>query len=137
MKKVVLALLASATFALATPALAHDGDDDWTPDSYVEFNQLYQHIWQGIQHGLGDGSYTSREARYFYGQLRQIQRKAYWEERSGDYNPDEIAGDLQDLHDRMHVAHERGHERLDNEWNNLGYGRYGYTPYGQYRTRGW
>lgn len=134
MKKLALVLLASAAFAIATPALAHGDDDDWSPDSYSEFSQMYQHIWQGIQHGLDDGSYNPREARYFYGQLRQIQRKAYWEERNGEFDADEIAQDLQILHQRMHIAHERGHERLDNDWNSSSYGRYGYTPY---RGRNW
>lgn len=137
MKKLMMALLATATFAVATPALAHDDDDGWRPDSYAEFGQSYQHIWQGIQHGLGDGSYTPREARYFYGQLRQIQRKAYWEERSGEFDPEDIAEDLQQLHQRMHVAHERGHERLNDDWNYSGNGGYA-SPYGnQYRRRGW
>src|SRR5258708_14307986 len=50
------------------------GGDDWNNggDSYAEFNQEYQHIWQGIQHGLSDGSYTRRQAQGFYRAMQQI-----------------------------------------------------------------
>lgn len=137
MKKLMMALMGTVALAVATPAMAHDDDDYWRPDSYGEFNQSYQHIWQGIQHGLSDGSYTPPEARYFYGQLRQIQRRAYWEERNGDFDADEIADDLQDLHQRMHVAHDRGHERLNNDWNYPSDGGYGSRYSYQYRGRGW
>jgi hypothetical protein len=125
MKKLVLAALATSLLAVAAPALAHPGDDDdWTIESYSSFAQQYHHIWDGIEHGLSDGSYSPRQARYFYQQLRDIQRRADWEQRAGRFDPDEISDRLEALHDRMHVAHERGHERLDNDW---GYG--GYRPY--------
>lgn len=56
-------------------------------------------------------------------------RRADWERRTGQFDPEEISDRLQDLHERMHIAHERGHERMNNDW---GYG-YGYQPYGGYR----
>lgn len=125
MKKLVLAVLATSVLAMAAPALAHgdDGGDDWTAESYGDFSQQYHHIWDGIQHGLSDGSYTPREAQYFYRQLRSIQARAAWENQTGQYDPDEITARLENLHERMHIAHERGHERLDN-------GGYYQQPYG-------
>jgi hypothetical protein len=47
-------------------------------------------------------------------------------ERRGVYDPQDIQQRLERLHDYMHVAHERGHERQDERY---GYGdRYGYYP---------
>ena len=91
------------------------GGDDWNNggDSYAEFNQEYRHIWAGIQHGLSDGSYTPRQARYFYRAMQQIRARADWMQRSGRYNPRDIQVRLERLHDTMHDAHERGHERQD------------------------
>ncbi len=131
MKRLILAALATSLLAAAAPALAHEGDDDdWAVQSYDSFQQQYHHIWDGIQHGVSDGSYTPRQAQYFYGQLRSIQARADWEQRTGRFDPDEISDRLDSLHDRMHVAHERGHERLDNDWRYSGYGqRYGYGGY--------
>lgn len=125
MKKLILAALATTLLAAgAVPALAHDDDgDDWTAESYGAFDQQYHHIWDGIQHGLSDGSYTPGQAHYFYRELRNIQARAYWEQQTGEYNPAEINARLEDLHARMHIAHERGHERLES-----GYYGYGYYP---------
>jgi len=129
MRKLVLALLATGSLALAAPALAHENDDDdWSVESYGDVGQQYQHIWRGIEHGVSDGSYTPREAQYFYRALRSIQARADWEYRTGQFDPEEINARLDNLHERMHVAHERGHERLDNDW-------YGYQPYGYYPRR--
>jgi hypothetical protein len=128
MRKLTLVLLAAAGVALAAPALAHahDEDDDWSVESYGDFGQQYQHIWRGIEHGLSDGSFTPGQARYFYRALRGIQGRADWEYRTGRFDPDEISARLDELHERMHVAHQRGHERMDDDW-------YGYQPYGWYR----
>jgi hypothetical protein len=136
MKKLVLAVLAAVSLtAVAAPALAHEGDDDdWRIESYDGFSQQYHHLWDGIQHGLSDGSYSPGEARYFYRQLRSIQARADWEQRTGQFDPDEISDRLQNLHERMHIAHERGHERMDNDWGyGGGYAPNGYQPYGGYR----
>ena len=136
MKKILLALLATSTLAIAAPALAHDDDDDdWgAVPTYQTFQQQYRHIWDGIQHGLSDGSYTPGQADYFYRQLRGIQQRAYWQARRGDYDPEWTEGELQRLHERMHVAHERGHDRLDNDWNRGSYGYRSYQPYSGYYT---
>lgn len=133
MKKVLLALLATSTLAIAAPALAHEGDD-WDDDANVPTYELFQqqshHIWDGIQHGLNDGSYTPAQANYFYRELRRIQQQAAWDARRGYYNPQWTEAQLTRLHDRMHVAHERGHERLDSGWGSNGY--YGYAPDSRY-----
>jgi hypothetical protein len=127
MKKLLIALLAATAVAAAAPAaFAHD-DDDWSAESYGQFTQHYQHIWEGIQHGVSDGSYTPSQARYFYRQLQNIRGRAEWQSRSGYYDPQDINDRLEDLHDRMHVAHERGHDRLDSY--GYGAGAYSYAPY--------
>ena len=137
MKTLLLGLAAAASLAMAAQALAHDHDDNdevWAAQSYGDFNQQYQHIWQGIQHGVGDGSYNIYQARQYYRDLQGILARADWQERRGYYDPSDIEARLERLHDRMHVAHERGHERLNDDWNNGGdYGysnrSYGYRPY--------
>ena len=127
MRTIILAGLAAAALAFAGPALAH-GDDDWTAESYGDFSQQYQHIWDGIQHGVSDGSYTPWQARRFYRALQDIRAQAYWQERNGDYDAQDIGERLERLHDTMHEAHERGHERIDEEGYGYGgaFGRYGY-----------
>ncbi|MDB5416836.1 MAG: hypothetical protein JWP50_255 [Phenylobacterium sp.] len=131
MNKLLVALLATSAIGLGAPAVAtaHPDDgyaaqDDWNNggDSYDEFNQEYQHIWNGIQHGLGDGSYTPRQAQQFFRAMQQIRARADWMERSGYYDPQDIQNRLERLHDYMHMAHERGHERLDRRFGYYGYG---------------
>jgi hypothetical protein len=70
MKRLLVALLATSTLALAVPAFAHDPqapgtDESWNNGgaTYGDFSQEYQHIWDGIQHGVGDGSYTQAQAQ--------------------------------------------------------------------------
>ena len=152
MKKLILGLIASAAIVigLPAPANAHPDDDgyqqqdDWNNggDSYAEFDQEYRHIWNGIQHGLNDGSYTPREANYFYRQMQNIRAQADWQARSGYYDGGRIQASLEQLHDRMHVTHEHGHEREDLYGNGYGNRGYGFgqpwpyaDPYG-YRNRG-
>ena len=101
----------------------HQGDDAWNNGgaNYADFNQEYQHIWQGIQHGLSDGSYTRRQAQGFYRAMQQIKARADWNERNGRYDPQDTQARLERLHETMHAAHERGHELQDryrgNDWN--------------------
>jgi outer membrane receptor protein involved in Fe transport len=102
---------------------SHHDDDAWNNGgaTYADFDQEYQHIWQGIQHGLSDRSYTRREAQGFYRAMQQIRARANWMERSGRYDPEDTQARLESLHEAMHAAHERGHERLDrynnSDWN--------------------
>lgn len=94
----------------------HDhGGEDWNNggDTYAEFNQEYQHIWDGIQHGLSDGSYTRRQAQAYYRAMQQIRARASYMERQGRYDPEDTQARLERLHASMHVAHERGHDLQD------------------------
>lgn len=151
MKKLFGALLAAAAIgAFASPVLAHENHDDDNDNNdrggysqyyggYQNFDALYRHDWQGIQHGLSDGSYDQQEARYFVQQLRSIrQREAYYRSRDG-MSPQEgrdIKLRLERLHQVMHEAHEDSHAQQDG-WNggNQGYGGYnqggGYGGYNQ------
>jgi len=144
MIKLIGALLAAAAIgAVAGPALAHPDDDgdDLNVASYSQyfggyqnFDALYQHDCAGIQHGLSDGSYSPREARYFVMQLRNIrQREAYYRARDGWLSPQEgrdIQYRLERLHEVMHQAHDEGHAAQE-DWNaSPGYSGYGYNrPY--------
>ncbi len=151
MRKLIVAIMASSALAMAIPVVAQahneneaaaSADEDWNNGggTYANFDQEYHHIWDGIQHGLSDGSYTRREAYRFYREMRYIHARADWQERSGNYDPEDIQARLESLHERMHIAHERGHERLDqyggygNDWrggNNNGYRDQNGNPYGR------
>jgi hypothetical protein len=133
MKKLLLALLATSTLAVAAPALAHDeGDDDWSAPSYSDFDQQHHPIWDGIQYGLSDGSYTPWQARRFSRELQSIRARAWWEQSRGYYDPEDTDARLESLHTRMHIAHDQGHERLNNDWHGYS-GQYG--GYGDYGSR--
>ena len=145
MKTLMIAVLASTTLAMTVPAIAQahpetyaTDDDDWNNggDSYAEFNQEYAHIWQGIQHGLGDGSFTRSEAGRFYREMQSIRARAEQDERYGNYDPQLIQARLERLHDWMHRAHERGHERQESYYgNNYGNGNdYSRDRYNYYRN---
>ena len=82
-------------------------------DTYAEFDQEYQHIWQNIQHGVRDGSYTRRQAQGYYRAMQQIRARANSMERQGRYDPDDTQARLERLHETMHAAHERGHDLQD------------------------
>ena len=150
MKMFLAALLVGSMMATAIPVIvqAHDengaaADDNWDNGgaTYSQFDQEYQHIWQGIQHGVSDGSYTQRQAYRFYRQMRYIHARADGEQRSGNYDPEPIQAQLESLHERLHIAHAQGHQRLDsygynrgNGYNN-GYDRNnGYNPNNGYNS---
>lgn len=139
MRKILIAMMACSALAAGLPsaALAHDdeygavtADNDWDNGgaTYGQFNQEYQHIWDGIQHGLSDGSYSRRQAWQFNREMRQIRARADWDERYGRFDPQATQARLESLHERMHVAHERGHARLDYYGQRTyGYGQQGYN----------
>ena len=133
MKRLMVALLATSTLALAVPAFAHpedhavSTDEQWNNGgaSYGDFNQEYQHIWEGIQHGLSDGSYTRSQGQQFYGAMQRIRARADEMQREGRWDPRDTQGQLEQLHNSMHDAHEVGHaiqdDHHDNDaWNNGG-----------------
>ena len=128
MNKLLLGLAAAAAFAITAPAFAHEGDDGsdevFAAQTYADFTPTYQHIWQSIQHGLGDGSYSRWQARRFYGELQSIRQQAWYEQRNGAYNPGQVNARLQRLHYSMHNAHAQGHERLNNGYDNRYNNRY-------------
>jgi hypothetical protein len=102
------------------------GGNDWNSGvaTHADFDREYQHIWQGIQHGVSDGSYTRRQAQGFYRAMQQIRARADWMERNGRYDPQDTQARLERLHETMHVAHERGHQLQDRYGNSNG--DYGY-----------
>lgn len=120
MKHILTALLAATAIgAISAPAFAHDPVQTTQQQGlyfgeYDDFEELYQHDVQMIQHSVRDGAYTRREARVFLAQLRGIkQRENYYRSRDGELSPNEgqdIQARLERLHDAMHDAHEEGHE---------------------------
>lgn len=137
MKKLVMALVASAALATAGTASAyqpvghggahHQDDDDWNDGGYdyAAFQLDYRHTMEGIRHGIRDRSYTRSQANQFYRELQSIRRAAYFAEQNDDYRGDYVQSRMERLHARMHRRHDRGHDRQD------GYGRYDrdYNPY--------
>ncbi len=136
MKKLFIVLLATSAMTAAIPAIAmahpepavvqdHDDDNSWNNGgaSYVDFNQEYQHIWQGIQHGVSDGAYSRRQASSFYRAMQRIRAHADSDQRRGEFDPETTQAQLEQLHQRMHDAHENGHDRQDsyNNRDNNGY----------------
>ncbi len=138
MKRLILALVATSTLALAAPAFAHEpgeqgyeSAEEWDNggQTYGDFDQEYQHVWQMIQHGVNDRSYTRYQAARFYRDMRRIRARAYYAEQSGNYDPEDAQARLEQLHERLHTAHDAGHDRQD-QYNNSGYNGSGYNGSG-------
>ena len=135
MKRLFIILLATSAMTAAIPviAMAHppavvqdqDDDNSWNNGgaTYVDFNQEYQHIWQAIQHGVSDGAYSRRQASSFYRAMQRIRAHADSDQRRGEFDPETTQAQLEQLHERMHNAHENGHDRQDsyNNRDNNGY----------------
>lgn len=119
MKRIVIALLAASALGAAAPAFAHDGD---RPDGYTDWDdgggygrlaEMVQHDYEGVQHGVSDGAYTRWEAAGFSRELADIRRQAdYFRDRDGlrPWERQIIERRLDSLHQRMHIAHDDGHE---------------------------
>jgi hypothetical protein len=147
MKRHLAALLAAGAIVIAVPTAASAqergyfgqgqyygsqyGGNDWNRNSrgYDNLRRQFQHAYDGVQHGLRDGSFTRHEARYFYrviGDLRQ--RLDFYRDNDGYLDRREardLDRGLRRLHAAMHEAHETGHEEQD----------YGYGDRDDYRYR--
>jgi hypothetical protein len=147
MKRHLAALLATAALVMAVPTAASAqergyfgqgqyyggqyGGNDWNRNNrgYDSLRRQFQHAYDGVQHGLRDGSFTRREARQFYwviGDLRE--RLNFYRDNDGYLDRREardIDRRLARLHANMHAAHEDGHQERD----------YGYSDRGDHRDR--
>ncbi|MBX9745508.1 MAG: hypothetical protein K2X34_01305 [Hyphomonadaceae bacterium] len=149
MKRLLAALFAAGAIVMAAPTAASAqergyfgqgqyyggqyGGNEWNRNGrgYDNLRRQFQHAYTGVQHGLRDGSFTRREARYFYqviGDLRQ--RLDFYRDNDG-YLDRREARDLDRrlarLHAVMHEAHEGGHEEED--YGHGGRGDYGDRDY--------
>lgn len=150
MKRVLTALLASCALAVAIPATAsaHDDQDgyygnrdygnrggyygnDWNDNrggngGYDYFRAEFQHLYDGVQHGLSDGSFSRGEARQFYWAINNLRRRLdYYRYNDGylsDWEARDIQRQLTRLHNDMHDAHANGHADRDyGYYNDRGY----------------
>jgi hypothetical protein len=85
-----------------------DENDYWGVESYDDFSADYRHISEGIQRSREDGSYSPSQARRYARQLQQIRSFADREQRSGQFDAQDIEGRLTQLHETMHAAREDG-----------------------------
>jgi hypothetical protein len=134
MKRLMIALLATTTMAFAAPGFAHEtpavgaaAEDQWSNGgaTYADFSQEYQHIREGIQHGLSDGSYTRSQADQYFRAMDDIRAQAQAMDQSGRYDSRDTQARLERLHGIMHDAHQSGHALQDraasgDDWNNGG-----------------
>ena len=158
MKRHLAAFFAIGVIAVAVPTAAsarehgyergiqyrtdqYDRGNDWNRDQsgYNNFRRQFQHAYEGVQHGLSDGSFSRREARQCYwaiGDLRQ--RLDYYRSNDG-YLDRREAQDLDHrlarLHAFMHEAHEVGHDERDYGYGGQSNGDYGDQNYGRDRDR--
>lgn len=144
MNKLLMVIAAGAALSTAGMASAqHSGqygysgqyggysqNNDWNNRNrgYASFERQYRHTIDGIRHGLSDGTFTRSRANEFYRELQSIRRAAYLSQQYGNYSHQYAQARMARLHQRMHVKHERSHDRND------GYGgydpRYGSSQYG-------
>ena len=86
MKKLFIALLASTALLAAAPAVAsahengyggyYNNGNDWDRDGgYNSFRQEFDHLYQGVQHGLSDGSINRWQARRFYDAISDARQR--------------------------------------------------------------
>jgi hypothetical protein len=95
--------------------VAPDENDFWSVESHDDFNADYQHIWESIQRGREDGTFNSYQSRRYAQQLQQIRTRADWQERRGQFDPQDIEDRLSQLRRIMYVA------RQDNRNSDNGY----------------
>ena len=131
MKHIISTLLSTAAIAITAPATAsaHErdrgryGQSDWQTErrQYDQFGEQFDHLHEGVEHGLSDGVYTRSEGRQFDRAINDLRRRLDWYRRSDGYLSSQECNDmnrrLDQLHEVMHEAHEDGHE-------DQGYGDY-------------
>ena len=134
MRQVLGVLLAAAAMALALPqsASAHERGQqgrysDWEDrdnDAYGRFFEELQHLDEGVEHGLNDGSIDPRDARQVDRAIGSVQQQlAYYYRRQGYLNRwqvQDIQRRIEQLHIIIHEVHDDGHDAQD-------------YRYGQYR----
>jgi hypothetical protein len=145
MKRHLVALFAASALVIAVPTAASAqergyfgqgqyyggqyGGNEWNRNNrgYDNIRRQFQHAYDGVQHGLRDGSFTRREARYFYQVIGELRQRLDFYRYNDGYLDRREARDLDRrlgrLHAIMHQAHENGHEEPD----------YGYGGSGDYR----
>lgn len=127
MRKFLFLAAAYATLAIAAPVSAHENEREHEQPSYSfdrsggEIRQEFDHLEQGIRHGLDDGSLNHWQARGFQQQIWQLRRlESYERYQNGGYLSEWQTRDLNSrlsrLHEVMHFEHEEGHER-QNDWD--------------------
>jgi hypothetical protein len=126
MKKVIAILLASSA-VLVVPAVANAHENDWQRESrqYGNFGQELDHLYDGVEHGLSDGSYSRGQARYYYRAINSVRRRLdAYQENDGYLNrweAQDIQNRLESLHQDMHQAHAEGHQEQNYGYRNGGY----------------
>lgn len=127
MKRVLGVLFVSAAMALVAPqtASAHERGQqgrysDWEDrdtNAYGRFYQELQHLDEGVEHALNDGSMDRRDARRFDRAIGSVQQQlAYYYNRQGYLNRwqvQDIQSRIEQLHIIMHDVHDDGHDAQD------------------------
>jgi hypothetical protein len=99
--------------------VAPDENDYWGVESHQDFSADYRHIWQSIERGRQDGTFSRYEAQRYTQQLQQIQTRADWQERRGQFDPQDIENRLTQLRRVMYVARQDNRGNTDTAY----YGR--------------
>lgn len=127
MRRVLSVLLASAAMALALPpsASAHERGqqgryDDWEDrdnDAYDRFYEELQHLDDGVEHGLNDGSIDRHDARQFDRAIGSVQQQLVYYYRKQGYlsrwQVQDMQRRIEQLHILMHDVHDDGHDAQD------------------------
>ena len=127
-------LLVSAALVGVIPQTAsahergHQGGcwEDRDTDAYERFYEELEHLDEGIEHGLRDGSIDLRDARQFDRAIGSVQQQlASYYRRQGyltRWQVQDVQRRIEQLHAIIHEVHDDGHDAQD-YW------------YGQYQRR--
>lgn len=94
--------------------VAPDENDYWGVESHQDFGADYSHIWQSIQRGREDGTFTRYQARRYTQQLQHIRDRADRQERRGRFDPQDIEAQLSELRRTMYVARREDRDNGSN-----------------------